>query len=156
MQDSKNFKDVNSASETGSTTSLGPISAMKSASVGISRVTSRVLRKRSSTELESPSSSKVFSDSQSNPSAVSPTYSISIATVANGYNSGRRYYIRANSDAERREIVSQLTTKSRIARKSREAKGRLERVRDRVRLLVTSTPFQYLFAILITGVCIRS
>ena len=83
---------------------------------------------------------------------VAPTHCIAITTEEGGYNSGRKYYLKASSEAERREIVQRLTRKYRAVRKSVEAKGRLRQIQDRALRLTSSRPFQYFFATLIITV----
>jgi hypothetical protein len=73
-------------------------------------------------------------------------------TDDNGYNSGHKYYFQAKTDADRREIVDVLTARSSSARASKEAKGRMQKIRERVSTLITSDPFQYCFAFLIAMV----
>ncbi len=75
-----------------------------------------------------------------------------IMTDDKGYNSGRKYYFQANSDFQRREIVDILGARSKAARISKEAKGKLERIRERVGDIIKSDPFQYFFAFLIAMV----
>ncbi len=72
-----------------------------------------------------------------------------IRTDDNGYNSGRKYYLQTNTDANRREIVDSIAARSKAARIRKEAKGKLQRVRERVGALIKSNPFQYFFAVLI-------
>ncbi len=79
-------------------------------------------------------------------------YVLSIMTADDGYNSGRKYYFQANSDAERREIIDILAARSKAARLSKEAKGKIERIREIVGDVIKSNPFQYFFAFLIAMV----
>ncbi len=78
-----------------------------------------------------------------------------IITDENGYNSGRKYYFQTKSDADRREIVEVLAARSKAARTSKEAKGRLQKIRERVSVVTKSDMFQYFFAFLITMVIPR-
>ncbi len=78
--------------------------------------------------------------------------SVMIMTDDNGYNSGRKYYFQTNNDADRRAIVDILAARSKAARASKEAKGKMQRVRERVGDLIKSDPFQYCFAFLIAMV----
>jgi hypothetical protein len=78
-----------------------------------------------------------------------------IMTDENGYNSGRKYYFQTKSDAERREIMDALVTRSKLARTSKEAKGKLERIRERVSDFTKSDSFQYFFAFLIAMVTMK-
>jgi hypothetical protein len=77
---------------------------------------------------------------------------LSISTEEGGYNSGRKYYIHVNTDEERREIVQLLTKKFKAAKKMKEAKGRLKRMKEKLHRITTSNPFQYFFAMLIMTV----
>ena len=75
-----------------------------------------------------------------------------IMTDDKGYNSGRKYYFQAKCDADRREIVDILAAKTKTARLSKEAKGKIQRIRERVSVLTKSDMFQYFFAFLIAMV----
>jgi hypothetical protein len=75
-----------------------------------------------------------------------------IMTDDHGYNSGRKYYFQAKSDADRREIVDTLSARSKAARTSKEAKGKVQKIRERVSAFTKSDIFQYFFAFLIAMV----
>ncbi len=79
---------------------------------------------------------------------------ILIMTDDNGYNSGRKYYFQTKSDVDRREIVEVLAVRSKAARISKEAKGKMQRIRERVSAVTKSDSFQYFFALLIAMVTI--
>ena len=102
--------------------------------------------KQASSEMETGDSTKDFAGSIMGPNT------ISIMTDHNGYNSGRKYYVQALSDADRREIVTHLLAKSKAAKKEKESKGRIQRAKEKVARLTGSKPFQYFFAILIVFV----
>jgi hypothetical protein len=80
---------------------------------------------------------------------------ILIMTDDKGYNSGRKYYFQTKSDVDRREIVDNLAARSKAARTSKEAKGKLQKIRERVSDIIKSDPFQYFFAFLIAMVTKR-
>ena len=65
------------------------------------------------------------------------------------YNSGRKYYIKTDSEANYNKVMEMLTKKAKKARSIKEAKTRLQKVRDRAAVVYASWPFQNLFAILI-------
>ena len=65
------------------------------------------------------------------------------------YNSGRKYYIKTDSEANYNKVMEMLTKKAKKARSIKEAKTRLQKVRDRAAVVYASSPFQYLFAFLI-------
>jgi hypothetical protein len=102
--------------------------------------------------------SKNLSANQSNDAhahngkGLTATGSVMIMTNDHGYNSGRKYYFQAKSDSDRREIVEILAARSKAARASKEAKGKLQRIRDRVSAFTKSDSFQYFFAFLIAMV----
>ena len=79
-------------------------------------------------------------------------FTLILMTDECGYNSGRKYYIQTNSDADRREIIQVLGKKCKAAKQSKNAKSRLDSVKATVRRLTTSNPFQYFFAMLIVAV----
>ena len=103
--------------------------------------------KSTTTEPEAIESAK---DSTGKGSIIAPN-TITIVTDQNGYNSGRKYYVEA-AEADRREIISTLLSRARVAKKEKEAKGRMQRAREKVARLTGSKPFQYFFAILIVFV----
>ena len=81
-----------------------------------------------------------------------PKSCITITTEAVGYNSGRKYYLQACSEAERHEIVQGLMRKFKTARKSKETKGHIRRIQKHTLRITGSIPFQYFFASLIAAV----
>ena len=101
--------------------------------------------KPAATDLES---SDLAKESSGKGSIMAPN-TITIVTDHNGYNSGRKYYIQAQSDGDRRKIIATLSIKSKAAKKEKEAKGRMQRAKEKVAKLTRSKPFQYFFAILI-------
>ena len=75
-----------------------------------------------------------------------------IVTEEDGYNSGRKYYIQANSEFERRQIIDNLTSVYKAAKKSKEFLSRHKRMKENLLQITTSDPFQYFFAMLILAV----
>jgi hypothetical protein len=90
-------------------------SLLKTASIHISRA----IRSDSDAAADRPANPKL---------PALPPSTVLIATVEKGYNSGRKYYLQAASEAQRREVVDALDGRVRAARKAREAKGRLRRL----------------------------
>jgi hypothetical protein len=72
-----------------------------------------------------------------------------IVTVNDGYNSGRKYYIKTDSEDTHKKIMEVLARKAKKARSIREAKTKFEKVRDKAAIIYASWPFQYFFAFLI-------
>ena len=113
---------------------------------------------RKNTKSATISSKQVTSDTEAVDSAkdivgsIMGPNTITIMTDHNGYNSGRKYYVQAPSDMERRDIVAKLTARSKVAKKEKEAKGRMQQAKENVARLTGSKPFQYFFAILIVFV----
>jgi hypothetical protein len=75
-----------------------------------------------------------------------------IKTDSEGHNSGRTYYIRANETEDIGQMIARLSKLAKHARRKAENKSRFERHQLKVRRLYTSSPFQYLTAVLIFGV----
>jgi hypothetical protein len=75
-----------------------------------------------------------------------------LVTEEEGYNSGRKYYIQANSDTERREIIEMLTKVFKAAKKAKELQSRYARVKEKLHRITSSNQFQYFFAMLILAV----
>jgi hypothetical protein len=78
---------------------------------------------------------------------------LQIRTIPDGYNSGRVYYLRANTTACCRKIMTDLTKAVNVARKRAEVKTRFEKAQHTARKLHDSLAFQALSAIFITLVC---
>jgi hypothetical protein len=80
------------------------------------------------------------------------TSAFQIRTQKHGYNAGRKYFLRADSDTERDELIKQLLvlTKNAIARA--ETATQWERMQSRVRVIYNSSLFQGVAAFLIIAV----
>jgi hypothetical protein len=76
---------------------------------------------------------------------------LQIKTLADGYNSGRIYYLRVTSDDEKicSEIVAKLRDSSQAARKRQVVLSRFKRIQRRARAIHDSASFQSCVAILI-------
>ena len=77
---------------------------------------------------------------------------IQIATIADGYNSGRSYYLQAESSEDKQKIIEQLRALTEIARKRAEVKTLFRKVQDRVRKVYNTRIFQCSAALLIVAV----
>jgi hypothetical protein len=80
------------------------------------------------------------------------TSAFQIRTKKNGYNAGRKYFIRGDSDQERDELINQLTVLSKIAIARAETATKWERMQSRVRVVYNSSLFQGVAAFLIIAV----
>ena len=85
-------------------------------------------------------------------SRVKLTNTVEIRTDLEGYNSGRVYYIRAESGAECRRIADDLTAHYTTARRKFELRSRWERYRDRIKTAYDSIFTQGLVGALILTV----
>lgn len=84
-------------------------------------------------------------------------HALQISTVDDGYNSGRSYYFKAQSDELCQEIVSSLQIIAKAARKRAQAWSWFRRAQSKVRRVNDSTPFQLGVAFLIITVrCLKS
>ena len=72
-----------------------------------------------------------------------------ITTSPDGHNSGRTYYLQARSDLLCAQLVSQLSTTAKSARKREEAKTAFKKSQLQVRRAYESSAFQLLSAALI-------
>ena len=90
------------------------------------------------------------------PSRVRLTNTVEIRTDLDGYNSGRVYYVRAESGAECRRIAEDLNAFSRVARRHFELRSRWERARDRIKTAYESPWVQGLVGALILAVNARA
>ena len=79
-----------------------------------------------------------------------------IMTDQKGYNSGRKYCIQVDSEAERDEIITTLTPACKHAKKRMEARSRLQTIKVKLSRIIDSKPFQYFFAFLIVAVGLAS
>jgi hypothetical protein len=75
-----------------------------------------------------------------------------IATIPNGYNSGRSYYLQAESSDLEHQVMTQLRTLATIARKKAEARSSFRKSQDRARAIYTAKPFQIGASLLIVAV----
>ena len=76
-----------------------------------------------------------------------------IATSPDGYNSGRTYYLRAESTQERHQILQAWQRLAQEAAHIMEGKTRFRRIQDSVRRVYLSNLFQGFAAALIIAVC---
>jgi hypothetical protein len=79
-------------------------------------------------------------------------HALQVQTVEDGYNSGRTYYLQADSAAQCAEICDSLAACARRAREAAAAQSRLRRVQQAVCDAYESTPFQSAVAVLIIAV----
>ena len=75
-----------------------------------------------------------------------------IATIPDGYNSGRSYYLQADSSDIKQQIISQLQILAKTARKKAEVKSSFRMAQDRVRGVYVTRSFQGVAALLIVAV----
>ncbi len=75
-----------------------------------------------------------------------------IATIPTGYNSGRSYYLQAESSELEHHVMTQLRTLANHARKKAEARSFLRKTQDRARAIYTARPFQIGASLLIVAV----
>jgi hypothetical protein len=76
-----------------------------------------------------------------------------IATSPDGHNSGRTYYLRAESRQERQHLLLEWQRLAHEAAHKMEQKTRFRLVQDSVRRVYLSNPFQGFAAALIIAVC---
>jgi hypothetical protein len=81
------------------------------------------------------------------------SHAMQIATRDDGYNSGRIYYLSADSQESLHELIEYLTKKAKAARAQVEARTVFRKFQLRVRKRYDSPQFQGLMALLITAVC---
>ena len=79
-----------------------------------------------------------------------------IFTVPDGYNSGRSYYLQAESSDLEHNVITQLRTLAISARKKAEARSSFRKTQDRARAIYTAKPFQIVASLLIVAVSILS
>ena len=75
-----------------------------------------------------------------------------VETHPEGYNSGRTYYLRANSKAECQDIVQKLSQHSAAARETAHARSVFAKAQRKVDKVYRSTIFQSVIAFLIVAV----
>jgi hypothetical protein len=78
-----------------------------------------------------------------------------IATVPNGYNSGRSYYLQADTSQVKQQLISQLQELAKVARRKAEGKTWFRRIQERVRAVYVHWLFQSCAALLIVAVRCR-
>ena len=84
--------------------------------------------------------------------------SMRLDTDPEGYNSGRTYYLQANTDEELERLVQNLNMWTKKAKKRFEARSVLERSQRRARMIYNSLLFQCttaLFMLLVRPCCLR-
>jgi hypothetical protein len=74
---------------------------------------------------------------------------LQIKTIPDGYNSGRTYYVRAQSESTCRKITASLNKLSTAARESADVRSRFEMVQLRLRGIYSSKCFQIFTSVLI-------
>ncbi len=78
--------------------------------------------------------------------------SFQIRTFAEGYNSGRAYYLKASSEQECDNLLNKLSSLALAAKKAKDAKTRFEKSQERVRVVYRSNICQGFTAIMIVAV----
>jgi hypothetical protein len=85
-------------------------------------------------------------------SAIDFTHAFQIRTKKQGKNSGRKYYLRAETDEASTAIIGSLTKFAKAAGKRAAAETRWEKIRSRILKIYDSSIFQGVAAVLIVGV----
>jgi hypothetical protein len=80
------------------------------------------------------------------------TNTLQIKTIREGYNSGRTYFLRSNTDADCQLLIEKLSRLAKIARSKAEVRSQLEMVQLKLRTFYNSTSFQAVTVLLITAV----
>ncbi len=80
------------------------------------------------------------------------SHAMQIATRDDGYNSGRIYYLSAESQEQLHELIEYLSIKAKAARAQVEARTVFRKFQLRVRKRYDSAQFQGLMALLISAV----
>ena len=78
-----------------------------------------------------------------------------VATIADGYNSGRSYYLQAESSDVKQRVITQLQALTESARKRAEVKSLFRKAQDRVRKVYVTRIFQTSAALLIVAVSVN-
>jgi hypothetical protein len=81
-----------------------------------------------------------------------PGNELMIETHPDGYNSGRTYYLQAESEILRNNIVKMLSESSALALDRAQAQSAFAQTQRRVERVYRSSPFQSFFAFLIVAV----
>ncbi len=77
-----------------------------------------------------------------------------IETSADGYNSGRTYYLQAENQASRQDIMRKISYNSTLASEKAHAQSSFSRAQRRVLRVYRSEVFQKFVASLIVSVCL--
>ena len=80
------------------------------------------------------------------------TFALQIATVSDGHNSGRPYYLQVTEKESLTELMQLLIRNSKAARKRIQARTTFRRVQYAIRKIYNSQMFQIFVAILICAV----
>jgi hypothetical protein len=93
-------------------------------------------------------------DGESNNESTSRLFvnAFQIATIPDGYNSGRSYYLQADSGDVKQQIISQLQMLAKNAKKKADVTSSFRKAQDRVRSVYNARPFQSATALLIVAV----
>ncbi len=81
------------------------------------------------------------------------SHAMQIATRDDGYNSGRIYYLSAESQETLNELIGYLSKKAKVARAQVEARTVFRKFQLKVRKRYDCAQFQGTMALLITAVC---
>ncbi len=84
--------------------------------------------------------------------AIDFTNAFQIRTRKGGYNAGRKYLLRAESEAEVDSIITDLKRVTKLAAKKAAARSYFSKIQKRVRVAYNSTVFQSISAVLIVVV----
>jgi hypothetical protein len=84
--------------------------------------------------------------------AIDFTNAFQIRTQKGGYNAGRKYVLRAESEEEITSIIADLKGVAKRAAKKAAARSRLSKIQKRVRVVYTSNLIQSISAFLIIAV----
>ena len=79
-----------------------------------------------------------------------------IETNPQGYNSGRTYYLQAESKARCQKLVEKIKEYSKVARERADARTTMAQAQQRVGKIYRSKHFQNIVAVLIISVCSQS
>jgi hypothetical protein len=75
-----------------------------------------------------------------------------VETHPDGYNSGRTYYLQAESEALCKDLIQKLASYSAVAHEKAQAQSTFALTQRRVDRVYRSSPFQIFFAVLIIAV----
>jgi hypothetical protein len=85
-------------------------------------------------------------------SKIKLTDTVEIRTILQGWNSGRAYFIRCATGKECRKVAADLRSFSEAERRRFELRTPMQRFRERLRAVYTSSPVQGLVGLLILAV----